>query len=913
MVTSNGKLGRAAAALAALLVLAGVAGRAAEPLNPAVPLRVGPSRLSGGEEVATLAAARRAQELGLPTVAAGLYRELLARPGAARAALTLPLATALLDAGEAAEAEQVLNALPAPRGPEWRLRMGLAETQLKQFGAARAEADRINVDDLQRPDRAWFWFLRGALYDTAPVRDITEANKYYVLAESEAPSDFARATFMAAEQRVRLTLVTYSPADVEALRTAYEAEQQKGRAAYQMAEDLAVRLDATGKRAEAVRFLSGVLGRIPHAERHWTDRLRMLLGLIGDRRSGGAGRNALTQLLENGTVADYQREALQLLAEASQHEPERALFAAELDHLIAATPKPAILDSILLMRAQLALSDPRRDFATAEKRANELINDFPGSRLLPNALVVLATSAWEQRRYLLAADEARQAREAFAATPAATAKTQAKVVAETIAELRVLEAEASFRAGMLANSPGDFRNAADAYAAALRQPPAGIKPGDLLYQRALSEIRADADDPTKDLSGIIDKVEADPRFDPVNRWDAEWSLARVLMAQGKTGEALGRVTRLLDTTSAAITPDLRARMSWLQARLSYAAGQPKLTLELLKKFGALDRDIDPALRTEIASTAALLQARAEFALDREADALATLRKLRADFPKTDAAIYSYLVTADYYAAPGRDKIQDAQRALRSLVDNPEYKTSEYVPYALFQLALLSERLGQEKDLEDANNDIEELVKSPAAAANPDLVFAARLKQGDLLRMLNRFPRAQVAYEDLVNNPRYAHRPDVVLAQLRLAECHNAQSSTDPTGSHADIAQSMFEALLYRVDAPADVRVEAGYNLGKLLERRGQADKARDVWWRDVITPFLLQAKSPAPAGAKRPYWLARTLLDLGALLEQHGHLDEARRAYALLRDSKLGYGESIAVERLQRLGITTAAVRAAGK
>jgi hypothetical protein len=42
-----------------------------------------------------------------------------------------------------------------------------------------------------------------------------------------------------------------------------------------------------------------------------------LLGLIGDRGSGGPGRNALVQLLENGQNAQRQRQAWQLLAEAS--------------------------------------------------------------------------------------------------------------------------------------------------------------------------------------------------------------------------------------------------------------------------------------------------------------------------------------------------------------------------------------------------------------------------------------------------------------------------------------------------------------------------------------------------------------------------------------------------------------------
>ncbi|HVU34307.1 MAG TPA: hypothetical protein VHE61_12790, partial [Opitutaceae bacterium] len=869
-----------------------------------------------GDSVATLAAAQRAQELGLPTIAVGLYQELLAAPRASRAALTLPLATALLDAGQAAEAERVLQALPAPRGPDWRLRLGLAEAQQKKFDAARNEVNAINVDELTRPDRAWFWFLQGVLADTATPRDVPKANEFYVKAQHEAPSDLARATFLIAGERVRLQSVPYQPEEIEAARKNYEARQDSS-LGYRSAEDYAVMRDASGGKGDAVRFLSDVLLRIPRAEREWTDRFQLLLGMIGDRSRGGAGRHALNQLLETGSVPDLQREALQILAQSSLREPERGQFRAELDKLIAApTTKPAIMDGLLLMRAQLALGDNPKDYPTAERRANELKDKFPGSSLRPHAFAILATSAWEQHRYRMAADNARQAREALANLPAARSPTEAKVIAESLAELRVLEAEASFRAGMLANSASDFRNAADAYGAALRDPPATIPAGDLLFQRALAEIKADANDPTKDLVAVIDRLEADPRFDATNRWEAEWSLARALKVQGKTKEALERVTRVLAAAgSAPITPELRARMAWLQARLSFDADQPKLTLELVPKLDAVTKDIPAALRDEIKSTSALLQAQAEFALDREAGALATLKQLVAAYPRTDAAIYSYLVAAGYYAEPGRDRIQDAQRTLRRLIDNPDYRQSEYVPYALFQLALLSERLGQEKDLRDADHLIEELVnpeRNPPAPA--DLVFVARLKQGDLLRKLNDFPSAQRAYEYLVNDPRFAQRPDVVYAQLRLAECHNAQSAADPSGAHADLAQSMFEELLYRVDAPPDVRVEAGYNLGELLERRGQPDKARDVWWSDVVNKFLVDQPQPAPPGATRPYWLARTLLKLGDLLEHQGAIDDARRVYVLLRDSKLvPFAESMATERLQRLGVAAAPVPASAK
>jgi cellulose synthase operon protein C len=308
--------------------------------------------------------------------------------------------------------------------------------------------------------------------------------------------------------------------------------------------------------------------------------------------------------------------------------------------------------------------------------------------------------------------------------------------------------------------------------------------------------------------------------------------------------------------------------------------------------------MEPTLRNELSSVLVLLKARAELALGREVAALETLKRLRAEHLKSDAAIHSYLIEAAYYESKGR--IVDAQLRLTNLIDNPDYRDSELVPYAYFNLALLSEQLGRLENLKDANKRIEDLVAMPAAAKQVGLIFVARLEQGHLLRLMNQFGAAQQAYEDLVI--KYPRHPDVVYAQLALAETRSEQAAAEP--EHAERAQLMFEELLDRADAPLDVRVEAGYNLGLLLAGRGQESKAVEVWWRDVVTPFLINTKQPIEYGAKRRYWLARTLNDLGMLHEKQGRLEEAKQVYRLLWTSKLGY-EVTAKTWLDRYGVPT--------
>jgi tetratricopeptide (TPR) repeat protein len=389
----------------------------------------------------------------------------------------------------------------------------------------------------------------------------------------------------------------------------------------------------------------------------------------------------------------------------------------------------------------------------------------------------------------------------------------------------------------------------------------------------------------------MDDLARDRAFDPDDRWEAEWNLASSLETHFRTAEAYDRVNRLLrGMPSGSVRPDLRARMAWLQARLSYDAKKPEETLRLVDSLSAITAGLPAGLGTDIASTSALLRAQANFELGRDAAAEETLAKLRTDFPTSDSAVYSYIVEADRFAQ--QDKVIDAERLLTKLAD--DFPSSPYAAYALYQAALQAERLGSDTNLREADKLLESLVtKYPC----DDLVFPARMRQGDLLRELNQFPQAQQAYESLVNTPGAAQsNNDTILAQLALAECHNAQSADSP--SHADSAQRMFQDLVDRLDASDDVRVEAGYNLGVILSRTNR-DKAQAVWWNDVVDAFLVNPRRPRDLGPKGRWWVARTLLDVGALYEQQGRLEEAKRAWTLLIDSGLP-GDALARQRLAR-------------
>jgi cellulose synthase operon protein C len=446
----------------------------------------------------------------------------------------------------------------------------------------------------------------------------------------------------------------------------------------------------------------------------------------------------------------------------------------------------------------------------------------------------------------------------------------------------VLLAEAFFRVE-------DFRNAADAYEAALHEAPLAAPAGVLIFQRVLSEIRADR---LEVAARQLDEAAVGAGLDLVNRWQAEWNLIKVMQVRAQNQAASARVERLLASGTQGVPEELRIRLLWLRAKLSFDNGQPEAALQQTEELlGPLtqDKPLDATLRTNVTSMAQLLKAQALLALGRDEEGFAVLAKLRTDFHATEAAQYSYLVQAGHLTQTG--DLAGAQRLLINFVDTPEYRRSDYAPQALYQAALILERQGLDRQLQEAYNKLEQLVTD---YPRDDLVFSARLKQGDLLRKLNDFPSARRIYEFLVSN--YAGHPDELLALLALADSLFAQGANSVVNYES--ASAIFERLRDRPSAPVDLRAEAGFKWGTALAKRGQPAKAQGVFW-SVIDAFLLDATQASQLGAKGRFWVAKSLLELGQIHEDAGRLDEAQHAYQLIVANKL-YGTATAQAKLAR-------------
>ncbi|MDP2137323.1 MAG: hypothetical protein Q8J74_05670, partial [Candidatus Didemnitutus sp.] len=389
--------------------------------------------------------ANSALQSGFPAVATLIYRGILvdpALPADARPRITLALITALLDAGDVAAAEKAVQAFDGPRDSAYRLRAGLLAAHARRQQAARAELNEIVAEQLSAAERGWWLFLQAQVADMD--NDVQRANGLYEQAAQAATSEQQRARFVLGQAQALLRSGSPTEQDLAAWRTNMDRFSGQ-RVGYDSARYYAAGLARLGRQTEALGVLERQLLALPPTERNVADQFRLLIGLIAGETSPTA-RRAFRDLVREGVRPETQRTALYALARGTRSVAERQQLRRDLSALISAPQQHPIIEDLLLVRAQTALADKQSN--VAEEDARVLLDRFPGSPLRAAALGVRLSVARDARLYRTAADNCTQLR---ATLPPGRERS----------ELGVLLAETFFRSG-------DFKNAADAYDAALR-------------------------------------------------------------------------------------------------------------------------------------------------------------------------------------------------------------------------------------------------------------------------------------------------------------------------------------------------------------------------------------------------------------------------------------------------------------
>jgi tetratricopeptide (TPR) repeat protein len=395
---------------------------------------------------------------------------------------------------------------------------------------------------------------------------------------------------------------------------------------------------------------------------------------------------------------------------------------------------------------------------------------------------------------------------------------------------------------------------------------------------------------------LIDEVDFSGSVAILDRWRAEWNVAQALQVNGELERALKRVRLLLkDSLSVAIPAALDIRLRWLEAYLSLEAketdGLEERVARLLARLNSLPKQGENSLAEEdvllLETEILLLQGDVLMRGGHANAGMVVLTQLRKDFSDTAASQRSYLIEAAYHGLVG--DFVSAQATLTNLAQI--YPNSPLAPQALFEAALYCERRGADfyPQAVILHNDLAERY------ASDPLFYFARLKQGNLLRSMNDFAGAQIVYENLINGfPSHDLR---YIAELSRADCMLALAGNEPSAL-GDVVV-ILERLLDLPNLPLDFQAEAAHKWAFALIKRNSMDKAKEVLSLSV-SRFLLDGQKAEELGVAGRYWVARSMLQLGEVLEEEGSLVEARRVYRKLIAYDLP-GRHIAISRADRL------------
>lgn len=783
-----------------------------------------------------------------------------------REALEMRLQVALLE-GRTEAVASLVEALREGEREVDPLLAGFAAYFEGDLEAARAAAGGGRTEAENRERRAWFLFLEALV--AVRAGESAEANRLFLRAERQAPNSLLRNHFELLRMREELRRGELTAEGRAALRETMRSLRGE-RAGFEAARLLGTALYRAGEAGEAVALLSQHLDYPGLREYGLREQFLLLLGMFAGPETT-RGRMALRELVGAGTDAGLRDLALTLLARHLDGE-WTASFLENLGEWLAERPPHPLSARMLAYRGTLLFERGEREAATAA--AERLLEEFGDSQYAGNALRILAQGAYESQppRYRTAADYLGRLQRLLG------------------------EGEASSRAGSLVGDcyflNGDYRSAVEAYAA-VREDATGDLAEHIFFQRVLAHLRAGDPERAREL---VDAERAGGELGEEILWKAEWSVLDALRRAGQEGAALERLGSLLgEGPGEVVSAELRVRLRWLRARLELEAGraeEARLRIDQLladlgtERFAGLGGE----LRAAVESQLLLMRGEAYLRMGEPSLAARSFTRLRTGFPESGPAILSFLVESREGSAEGN--LVMAQQSLIELVDR--FPGSELAPIALWEASLKAEQRGLESSLREAISLLERLVTDYPGS---DLVYYARLKQGDLARRLNDFPTALLLYENLLQA--FPDHPERYRAELSRADCLLALGSED--AARYDQASILYERNTLLPTVPLEVRIEAGFKWARALKQQEANRSAVEVYYllreRFIRRAELRETLLLSEVGR---YWMARVLLELGELLESSGQWRKAETIYGEHVQLQLP-GSSMARERIDEL------------
>ncbi len=801
-----------------------------------------------------------ASEIGLPSLAEGLYKKILTYLDPNEESYTstaLKLSNVLLQEAKYEEARQILETKAYKPNSSWYLRHAWTGLADKRWNSIQQDLSYIQKEDLSPCEKAWYYLLKG-LYKQAHHKQ-DQAKNDFNKALATATSDTQRARIQSLILKTKISEKTLDAAAFTNLEAQYQ-KQCKQQQFSPVSLDYALALNQNNRAEEALNVLQHNLALLPPDDTQYRPQFLLLVGFLKGADTE-IGRKALQDLLLLPGNPTLQSTALQLLTQANIEETQPEFFQALLQEWQAQGGHP-LWNEMKLLRAYSALSKGKLD--EAESLSKALLETKAEPSLRANCLSLLAYISWQHTppHYRNAADYLAQLKQ------------------ETLNPNEQLRLDLLIADCFFQNK--DYDSAAHKYYELLQKTNSSLPRGQIFYQVVLSYLEGERLEAALAVLQIGSNLQG---LEPMYMWRASWNYSYKLYTLGKTQEALDYITRIEVKN---FPPSLALRLEWLKAQLYLLDQNPEKALEsvsyLFKALDSAESKEEPQI-DQIAPEGYLLKARAYVKLQRPETALPLLKYIRNTYPESRAARFAFLEEARYRA--NTHKLVEALRLCVQLADS--HSSSDEAPIALYEAAHYAELLGQSSSLEHALLFLERLYNDYKSSP---LAYYARVKQGDLLRRLNRFESAYLMYKHLLAE--YPTHPDAPYIKLLEAKTLLALDPTREDYFQAIVSTCEYLADLAKIDLT--LRLEAAYTLAFTYAKKSRLVDAEQQYWR--LIHYCLKGKNEAiPLNRKGQYWLARGMFDLAQLLEKRRAFSEAKTLYELILDHKLP-GVSLAKAKL---------------
>lgn len=583
-------------------------------------------------------------------------------------------------------------------------------------------------------------------------------------------------------------------------------------------------------------------------------------------------------IIAAGEINDFFEEAqvnaAALPAETGKKDKEQKLM-----------PDPRVLDLELFLRARI--SELVNDDLRTEKLAEELLEKCPNSPLVPDTLRLLISEAKDRREYRRAVPYLEKLRDG---EPSEQGKAKISII---LADFHFLS--------------GDYLLAEDVYSRTKLEEHAGV----IFFQRILCEIRLGKIELAQELIEAQKKLPAS--FDRKWIYQAECNLIEHLRQIGNLDEAAAQCKRFLEQKD--VPAPYTIRVLWAQAQIAIEQSTSEIAISASDEINRILESIDPekiSLPKSVDTLKAdthLLKARALLRNGELTAAREQFDALRKEFPKSNAAVISYLDEGRALAEKSLpfDALACFERLIEYCERAPAF--SDYAPVAYFEAAQQEVSLGRTREAIDR---LGILLKKHG---NERLEETIRMRQADLFRLLNDFESAYAIYDQLYSFYNQAEklpehvnleRIGIARADCLLAHASGIRKSDDAT-TRATLQETMrkaiagYERICTTSGSSVEICAEAGNKWGyataefiRLLENPSESTKqqanldARKIYW-NVINSVINRASKGGvdPSenwGVSTGYWLARSLFAIADLCEEAGDYAEARKAYEQVKN-----------------------------